>query len=575
MGSLADLVVRVDTSKGSIATEMLADPCRDLWGRGFTSGVIAKEVDPVCEPLGPKNKVVFAIGPLAGTLVPGANRLSVGCKSPLTGGIKESNAGGTLAFALGRVGIRGLIIEGDLSEGPPVAVYITARGDVQLVECDFLSAPSLYERADGLNRRFGRCAYAVVGPAADMLLPSAIIAVSGLEGKPTSFCARGGVGAALRSKGVAAVVVDMNRPCQRPWSLIGSGDKRSIRAILEMMASNLLTSETYRKFGTASVLDITNVVGGLPTRNFSRGKFEEASRVDSRALFNTIVSRGGEGTPSHACMPGCCVMCSNSYPGPDGREIVSPLEYETMGMLGPNCGIGTLDQIAMLSRACNDIGVDTIEIGAALGVMMDAGRLAFGDFTGALRKVEGIRYGLPEGRLLASGCTTVGKAVGAKRIPAVKGQAMAAYEPRAVKGLGVTYASSPMGADHTAGNTIRLPVNHSDKTGQAKASLEAQVNAALWDTLGICSFVTAGTRGDPEIWARLVSKVDGSERSLTEFRQKALDCLKIERHFNESAGLGSASVLPPWCYEEKNPDTESAFDISSEEILEEMRRVIG
>lgn len=570
---MASTILRVNASDLKVSAEEVTKEYSNKWGRSLTSAVISNEVDPACDPLGPKNKVVFGVGPLAGTLVPGANRLSVGAKSPLTLGIKESNAGGTVAFALATNGVRGVVIEG-MPRGPAAqqmwVLKISNGPRAELVRYHEVGERSLYGRAQRLCEMFGpNYSYAVVGPAADLRLPTALIAISDLNRKPANFASRGGLGAVLRSKGIVAVVVEINKNGSK--ELLRKCESREAcatrRELLDMLAKSVLTAETYRKYGTASVLDVTNSVGGLPTRNFSRGRFEHASSINGEALFRTIASRGGDGRVSQACMPGCCVMCSNTFADECGKEIVSPLEYETIGLMGSNLGIGDLDKIARLNRACNDVGLDTIDMGATLGVLMDEGYIRFGDWAACLQLIETIRNSERLGRVLGAGCASVGRLVGAKRIPTVKGQAMAAYEPRGVKGLGVTYASSPMGADHTAGNTIRWQLVHSQKEGQAEASVRAQIGACTWDSLGICLFVTGGTRENPDIWTKLASLIaPDAPRTFTEAGGTAAACLKAELEFNRAAGLSTEAVLPSWCYEENNPDSDSHFDISPREI---------
>ena len=196
-------------------------------------------------------------------------------------------------------------------------------------------------------------------------------------------------------------------------------------------------------------------------------------------------------------MPGCTIRCSNNYADANGESIVSPLEYETIGLMGSNLGIDDLDKIARLNWMVNDLGLDSIEIGAALGVAAKAGLMKFGDYERAEELIVEIKQNSPLGRLLASGATITGKVLGIEQVPAVKGQAMSAYEPRAIKGTGVTYATSPQGADHTSGLTIRAKVNHLDPNGQAALSRTFQINMAGYDTLGACIFAGCGFRHCP------------------------------------------------------------------------------
>ena len=218
--------------------------------------------------------------------------------------------------------------------------------------------------------------------------------------------------------------------------------------------------------------------GGLPTRNFSAGHYEEVEDISGETMREFLLERGKPSDPSHACMAGCTIKCSNVFGGEDGKMIVSPLEYETIGLMGSNLGINSLDTVARMNWQVNDLGLDSIEIGAALGVAAEAGLMQWGDGERAMELLDEIRKGTELGCTLGDGAVATGKKYGIERVPAVKGQAMSAYEPRSIKGTGVTYAVSPQGADHTAGLTIRAKVNHLDPTVQKDPSLNAQLNMA-------------------------------------------------------------------------------------------------
>ncbi|MEJ2754202.1 MAG: aldehyde ferredoxin oxidoreductase C-terminal domain-containing protein, partial [Chloroflexota bacterium] len=230
---------------------------------------------------------------------------------------------------------------------------------------------------------------------------------------------------------------------------------------------------------------------------FSQGQFEQAEKISGEYMRELLLARGGASETTHACMAGCTIRCSNIFGGEDGEEIVSPLEYETIGLMGANLGIDSLDAIARMNWQVNDLGLDTIEIGAALGVAAEAGLMAWGDGEGGLALIDEIRRGSALGRVLGNGAATTGKVYGVERVPAVKGQAISAYDPRAIKGTGVTYATSPQGADHTCGLTIRAKIEHLDPTIQQAESRNAQLNMAGYDTLGACIFAGFGFAATP------------------------------------------------------------------------------
>ena len=152
----------------------------------------------------------------------------------------------------------------------------------------------------------------------------------------------------------------------------------------------------------------------LPTRDFSDGQFEDVETISGEYMRDVILERDGDGEPTHACMPGCTIRCSNNYADSNGKSIVSPLEYETIGLMGSNLGIGNLDTIAKLNWMVNDLGLDSIEIGAALGVAAKAGLMKFGDGDRAAELIDEIKRNTPLGRLLGSGATITGKVLGCR-----------------------------------------------------------------------------------------------------------------------------------------------------------------
>ena len=180
------------------------------------------------------------------------------------------------------------------------------------------------------------------------------------------------------------------------------------------------------------------------------GQFDKAESLSGEYMEELLKKRANAETV-HACMKGCIISCSNIYTDENGKFITASIEYETIALVGSNCLIGDLDMVARINRACNDAGVDTMDVGSALAVAMEGGLLPWGDAEGALKLVQEINAGTENGRMIGSGAKVTGEKLGVKRIPHVKGQALSAYDPRILKGTGVTFATSPQGADHTAG----------------------------------------------------------------------------------------------------------------------------
>ena len=558
-------IIRINLDTGSVSRREQEKDDLLLGGRRLTGSIIAAEVPPECEPLSGRNKLVLACGPLAGTLVSSANRLSIGAKSPLTGGIKESNAGGMTGYLMGRLGIRAVVLEGRPGAPHWTLIRISADG-VELLPGDPYVGLGLFEKARQLFERFGpKVGLALIGRAGERLQFSAGITNTDPDGEPSRYNGRGGLGAVMGSKGVQGIVYDASAAPKETF-VDRAAFMEANREVARRINANPQTSQVYRQYGTAAMMDATSAMGALPTRNFSTGFFEGYEKINAEAMHRTILERGGEGATSHACMVGCLVKCSNIFPDRDGKKVCSPIEYENLGLLGSNLGIDDLDTIALLNRMCNDFGYDTIETGAAIGVAMNAGLAAFGDREAALRLMREVGEGTPLGRVLGSGAGITGKVFGCLRVPVAKNQAMPAYDPRAIKGVGVTYAVSPQGADHTSGNTVKSPVKQHLKDGQETVSRNAQVGFTVMDNLGLCILASGGI-GDLGVVADLLKARWGVETTPERLRREAWETVLLERGFNRRAGLTPAhDRLPEFFEEEINPANGQVFDVPEDTL---------
>ena len=534
-----------------------------LGGRALTSKIIHEEVAPTCHPLGPYNKLIFANGMLTGSGASSADRYSIGAKSPLTGGIKESNAGGISGLKLGRLGIRGLIFEGVRDDFK--IVHISKEG-VKFADANPILGMDLSEATTWLREQYGKdMAVLIIGVAGEQKMNLAAIAGQDKDGYPTRFNGRGGLGAVMGTKGIKAIVLD-DSGIDKYKAKDKDAFKEAIKTYHKWLMETPGTAKVFPELGTAGLIKTTNALGALPTRNFSTGSFEAADNISGETLRETILERGGEGTPTHARMPGCIIRCSNVFVSKAGT-VTSPLEYENIGLLGSNLGLGDLDDIAELNRLCNEYGIDTIETGGALGVLMSQNVISFGDVESALNAVKAIKQGDAIGRIIGGGAEVAGKLYGAYRVPTVKGQSMPAYEPRAIKGLGVTFATSPMGADHTAGQTIRAQVDHHSAEGQVKASKQAQEVNTIFDALGMCYFSSGAVQGRFDLLADLITAFTGEKVTDTMIKSISQETLKIEHEFNRKAGFTKADDrLPEYFYYEKNEASGTVFDVPQEEL---------
>lgn len=558
-------ILRLNTNTLSLAYEDPPETWRRYGGRALIARVLLDEVPPTCEPLGPHNKLIWAPGLLVGHMLSSCDRISIGGKSPLTGGIKESNAGGTTALKMVWLGLQAIIFE-DLprERAPWHYLFIDADG-ARLEDASNLVGLGLKETAARLMERHGsKIGISAIGPAGEKLYRTAGITHLDKDRNLTRISARGGMGALMGSRRIKAIVFDAprsNRPSLKNPDLFKAASQR----YLANLQANPQTSEIWTDYGTAGMVSMCNAFGGMPTHNFSTGSFEGADRISGEMIHDLNLERGGE--ISHACMPGCIIKCSNVYAGPDGETLVTPIEYETIGLMGSNLGIDDPDTIARLNDIANDMGMDTIETGAAMGVAAEAGVFPFGDGQAAMELMHEVVAGTPLGRIIGSGAAVTGQVFGVTRVPVVKKQALSAYDPRAIKGTGVTYATSPQGGDHTCGLTIRAKVNHLDPQGQVELSRNAQYGVAAYDSLGVCSMGGVGFGMDPTILPDLVNAQYGWGVGTDYQRNLGRETILMERAFNSLAGFTSLDDrIPEWMTEEPLPPNNSVFDVPESEL---------
>jgi aldehyde:ferredoxin oxidoreductase len=560
-------VWRVSTGRQSLERESVPVGWQRLGGRGLLARILLDEVDARCEPLGPENKLIFAPGLLVGHMLSSTDRISVGGKSPLTGGIKESNAGGRTGLHMTHMGMHALIIEDQPAQPGYWILHLSLEG-ARWERADHLVGIGVYESAAQLVAKYGeKIAIALIGPGGETGMKSAGIQNLDKDRIPARIAARGGLGAVMGSKGLKAIIFDNAGGAKPPivhLEAFKAAQKEYTKSVLEHPQSI-----TYRDYGTAAMAHMCDGFGALPTRNFSSGQFDRVDDISGETLRDFLTQRGKPSDPSHACMAGCTIRCSNVFGGEDGQMVVSPLEYETIGLMGSNLGIASLDTVARMNWQVNDLGLDSIEIGAALGVACDAKLMEWGDGDRAMALLDEIRKGSELGRTLGDGSVATGKKYGIERVPAVKNQAMSAYEPRAIKGTGVTYATSPQGADHTAGLTIRAKVNHLDPAVQKDPSLTAQLNMAGYDSLGACIFAGFGYAATPDAVVKRLLHARYGWDDLPDGILQALgkETIKMEREFNRRAGFTAKDDrLPAWMTREQLPPHNAVFDVSDETL---------
>ncbi len=576
-------ILRLNMTDRSYQLEDVPEAYKHLGGRGLTSTIVHDEVPPTCHPLGPNNKLVFAPGIVTGTNAATSARVSVGAKSPLTGTIKESNAGSAWAPAVARMGIKAIVVEGQPKEkGQFWTVCLSWEGDKPKIEIVPTDAKyvggDLYEVFPSVFEEYGKVNVASIGVAGELCYSNSGICFNDLASRPSRYSGRGGLGAVMGSKGLKFIIVDSTGAPGveiADQALFEQGRKK----LVDALRTHDLTKPKggLNTYGTAVLINIMNEAGGLPTRNFSSGRFEGAAEIAGEAIFEGNRERLGHDLYNHACSPGCIIQCSNTWHAAEGPEIVSCIEYESDWALGANCGIGDLDDIAELVRLCNAYGLDTIETGTTIAVAMEAGLAEFGDGKKAIELLHEIGKGTLLGRILGNGTDITARTLGVVRNPTVKGQSMPAYEPRAVKGIGITYATSTMGADHTAGYTIN-PEIHSvagkidPLTPEGKAEVSRNFQAATaWvtDTTGHCLFI-AFAMDIPGCFGGVVDEVNGvlgTQYTVDDVAKLGSEILRKERAFNEAAGFTAAhDRVPEFMKYEKLPPHDGVFDVPDEAL---------
>jgi len=543
-------------------------------GRGLTSAIVSREVPPDCHPLSAENKLVIAPGLLSGSAGAMTGRLSVGCKSPLTGTIKEANSGGQPAQVLARLGYAAIVLESKPKTDDLYVIYINKDGVKIEVDNSLKSLPN-YELVEKMKQKYGdKIACISIGPAGEMKMSAASIACTDMELRPTRHAGRGGVGAVMGSKQVKAIVLDdtgmrMREP-KDPEKF-----REANKKFVEGLRNHPVTGKGLPAYGTDSLANIINEAGAYPTYNFKQGRFEGTAKISGEELAKIEKERGG--SPTHGCHRGCVIRCSGIFHDKNGKYLTKQPEYETVWANGANCGIDDIDAIALIDFLCDNYGLDTIEMGVAIGVAMEAGIIPFGDAQGAINLLHEVGKGTYLGRILGNGAAVTGKAFGVERVPVVKGQALPAYDPRAAHGIGVTYATSTMGADHTAGyaiaqNILKVGgyVDPLKPEGQVELSRNLQIATAAIDSTGMCLFIAFAILDQPETFQAMLDMINafyGWNWTADDFTEYGKKILKMEREFNSRAGFTKEhDRLPRFFKVESLPPHNVTFQVADEDL---------
>ncbi len=564
-------IIRVDVAAESISVDELPKEYQSWGGRGLTSLMINNEVRPECDPLGPENKLIIAPGFLSGTDFVNTSRVSIGAKSPLTGGIKESNAGGSTGSLLGKLGIGCIVVENKPSEDQLFVLKITGKGDAKLIRADQYKGVRTYSLVAFLQQEYGKkTSILSIGPAGEFQLASASIQATDVDGRPCRAAGRGGMGAVMGSKGIKAIVFEKGSEL-KPEIKNPAAFKEAVKIYAKLTKEMPFTGKMLPALGTAGLVGAVNSLGAFPSMNATQGIMDGWENISGETLAKMISER--KGNPTHMGCSQCIVRCSNEFVNEKGEYVTSSLEYETIWAFGGMTGIQDLDTIAKLDFLCDDIGVDTMNIGVGISVAMDAGSVDFGDGKAAVNMVEEIAKGSEMGIVLGNGPDHVGRHLKHSRVPTVKGQSIAAYDPRGMQGNAVTYATSPMGADHTAGNLVGMYLNGVldplQAEGQVEASRNAQMMMVLFDWTGLCLLAGAAvnTPEGKKAFINAINAKSGDDFSFGDLMGKSLLLLRTEREFNRNAGLQPEDDrLPEFFYKEPLPPHNKVVQIKGEDL---------
>jgi len=534
-------VLRINLSSEKTASEEIEYEILNgfVGGRGLGVKMLYDELQPGVDPLSPENKLVFAVGPVTGTGAPMSGRHAVVSKSPLTGGVFDSNSGGSLGVELKSTGFDAVVVEGKASS--PIYVYVS-NGEVEIRDASAAWGKDTQETTRWLlGDASPRARVACIGPAGENLVRIACI-VNDYH----RAAGRGGLGAVLGSKNVKALVVEGDTKTQVSNELAFTEVTKRIAFLLKKQP---LTKDSLPTFGTSVLVNLVNEHGMFPTRNFTEGVFNDAEAISGEKLKERIFLK------PYACRS-CPVGCGR-ITSVEGQEIGGP-EYETLWALGAQCGVNDLENVALANHLCNTLGLDTISMGNAIGCAMDLSarglideEIKWGDSKKMVSLVEETAYRRGLGGDLAEGSRALAQKHGAQELAMqVKGLELPAYDPRGAQGQALAYATSNRGGCHLRAymigpEVLGTPALVDRFKWQAKPKLVKlfQDFSAAMDTMIMCRFSSFAIA--VEHYARLLSAVVGVSFDTQRFLQLGERIWTLERLFNAREGFDHTDDLLP------------------------------
>ncbi len=545
-------ILRINLTNQKVTREPLDRKlCEDfVGGRGLTSYLLYREMDPAVDPLSPENKLMFGTGPLTGTGAVAASRYVVVCKAPLTGTIACSNSGGFFGPEMKFAGHDVIILEGRADR----PIYLWIEDDrVEFRPADKLWGKTPEETDDAVRAATGpEARVACIGPAGEKLS-----LLAGVVNDRQRLAARSGVGAVMGSKNLKAVAV-------RGTGSVKLADPEGFwfaaLDVLKKIVNDPVSFGSFRAYGTANLVNLINEMGAYPTRNFLEEVFEGAAATSGEAIADQILLK------NRACFacPIACTRVSEVKDGPYKGRGEGP-EYETTWSFGALCGVSSLESIAKANFLCRDYGIDSMSAGSTVACAMELYErgyapegdigfpLRFGDHEAMIRAL--VMLGEREGRfgaLMADGSYRLAEHYGHPELfMGVKKLEMAAYSPRVFQGMALHYATSNRGACHVRGNTVAaelygIPKYVPPETLEGKEELVRrpfQNSTAFVDSTGICLF-TKFAITHREIVA-MMAPATGLDFTFDKSITQGDRIWNLERLFNLRAGFTAADDTLP------------------------------
>jgi aldehyde:ferredoxin oxidoreductase len=557
MGGYAGKMAWIDLTTGAVKVQELSEEVRRKYigGTALAAYIFRQTNFQALDPLGPENLLVFSTGPLTGANVPTSGRFAVAAKSPLTGIWGEADSGGRFGLGLKAAGYDAIAITGKAASPSVLTIH---EGNVELVSANGVWGRDTYDTYDILTQEYGkRAAVVCIGPTGERLVPLANIMSEGAHARAAGRC---GLGAVMGSKRLKAIVADgtFRTPVAHPTELM-----QDIRDITPRMLEKM---KRMRTFGTPGAVVGNAVLGDLSGFNWTNGNCGKAVECLSGELMLRDYGSG-----KYHCPP-CAVGCGKEVRVPKGPNAgkTAPLEYETIGGFGPQCGVFDFEVIIEANDLCNRLGMDTISVSGGIAFAFEAagkglikdpvpgGKLEWGNGQAVLALVRQIATGEGLGAQLRGGIRNFARRLGPEAQPFamhVKGLELPYHDPRALSSLAVAYATSPRGACHRGctytiernpmpGLGIPEPLDRFADKGKGRAAALMQNFADLYNSLKLCQF--AMTTFDVPIVVKWLNYVTGWKMDAQELLRVGERSLNIKRLLNISCGLTKADDTLPY-----------------------------